>query len=361
MTSYATTDRSQMFYWQTDRPFTPEETKSIFLDRHQTISKEELTRAVETGMKATGHASSVASMDDILAFGSVNVVVRAVLTDGTAVIVRAHPPGVPNGYFWAESIATTRAKAAGVPTYDTYYVDDSMSEFPFAYMIMEAIGGKVMSTIMDMSPTRDERLIEHTGELLAKIHSVKVKRFGFFDNRIAHEQLQLIGNHERWEEHIFAAYIPNMRFLLDQKLITREEVKKIDGILHSHHDLLRYDDPRLIHNDIADWNVRCEGDRIVGVLDWDESYGGDPVADFSAWSVFFPYTRMEHLKTGYARVSPLPDGFEEKLHFYRIRYIISKMVGRKGKIIADPAKTKYQDMLEYAIKILHEEFEWYGV
>jgi fructosamine-3-kinase len=361
MNHTGTTDRSQMFYWQTDRPFTPEETKSIFLDRHQTITKEELIRAIEVGMRQAGHPSSVASMDDILAFGSVNVVVRAVLADGTAVIVRAHPPGVPNGYFWAESIATRRAKTAGVPTYDTYYIDDSMTDFPFAFMLMEAIPGVVMSTITDMDPERDTRLIEHTGELLAKIHSVNVKRFGYFDNRIARETSQLIGNHERWEEHLFAAFVPNMRFLLDTGIITRDDVKKIDGILHGHNDLLIYTDPRLIHNDVADWNVRCDGDHIVGVLDWDECYGGDPVADFSAWSVFFPYTRMEHLKTGYQRVVPLPEGFEEKLHLYRIRYIVSKMVGRKGKIIADPTRTKYQEMLDYAIKILHEEFAWYGV
>jgi fructosamine-3-kinase len=358
-----TINRSDMFYWQTDRPFDPTETKRIFLDRHRSISNDVLRHAIELGMEASGKTKKeahVETLHDIISFGSVNIVAQATLGEGTDVVIRAHPPGVPNGYFWVEGLVTKTVKSQGVPTYTTYYIDDSMKIFPFAYMLMEAMPGTVMSTIKDLSPDVDRQLVEHTGELLARIHSVHTQGFGFFNNTIAHREKRLIGIHDVWRDHVFAAYQANIKFLLDTGTIASEDSVKTDRILQGHTDLLNFSDARIIHNDLADWNVRCNGNRITAILDWDESYSGDPIADFSAYSVFFEQPRLDSLKRGYATVTPLPDGFEEKFHYYRIRYIVSKMTTRKQKILGG-GKQRYQTMLEYAKKILQDEFRWYGV
>ncbi|MBI3366617.1 phosphotransferase, partial [Candidatus Roizmanbacteria bacterium] len=244
--------------------------------------------------------------------------------------------------------------------YNTYLIDDTKKAVDFDYMILECLRGENQHKEWPLDVKRDKKLCEETGYYLAKIHSVKTKGFGFFQNSIAKEKKLLVGYHNKWKKHIYASFTNNLDYLIKNKIILPADRKKIESIYLGRESLLKYDDPRLIHNDIADWNQLCQGNHVTAILDWDECYSGDPVVDFSAWSVFFPYKRMEYLKQGYLKVSPLPEGFEEKLHFYRIRYIVSKATLRTKRLLGNPSK-QVQDMLDYALKILREEFMWYGI
>lgn len=358
-----TTDRSNMFYWQVDRPFDAKQTKDIFLDRYSLFSIDDAQAAIEYGMKKAGFSSedmqvaTISPPEKVLS--SVNIIYFATLKSGREVTIRIHPPGVKNGYFWVEKVATSTARTLGIPTYETYLIDDTREKFPFDYMITERLPGKTMQLYWPLKSDLEKILIEETGEFLAKIHSIKIQKYGFFDNKIAKEKDQLIGIHTSWKAHIFAAYEANLKFLIDNNVITTDDRKTIETIFSKHESDISCSSPSMIHNDLADWNQLSDGVHVTGILDWDECYSGDPVADFSAWSVFFPYSRMQHLINGYNRVSQLPDGYEEKLHLYRLRYIISKSVSRKMKTMITPNET-YQNMLVYALKILHEEFSWFG-
>src|SRR3990167_9627426 len=79
-------DRSRMFYWQVDRPFDEAETKKVFLDRHQNFNSDLARQAIESGMVQAGKAKSKAravKLYEMIPFGSVNVVIKAKLADGT--------------------------------------------------------------------------------------------------------------------------------------------------------------------------------------------------------------------------------------------------------------------------------------
>lgn len=357
------TDRSQMFYWQVDRPFSEKEIKYIFLDRHQKFDRRLISEAIEYGMRETGRSKSqakVLQVDDPIPRGSVNIVCRAQISDGTKLIIRMHPPGISNGYFWAESIASDLAKAAGVPTYKSFFIDDSKKRFKFDYMLTEQLPGVTLQDLWPIPPALDKTLIEETGKYLALVHSVNTNQFGFFDNQIAKIEKRLVGIHTKWKDHVLAAFENNLDYLIHNHVISANDRNKIETIFSRHQDLVHCDSPRLIQNDLADWNQLTDRGHVSGIIDWDECHSGDPIADFSAWSVFFPFERMEHLKRGYQQISALPDGFEEKLHLYRLRYIASKMVVRKKKLIFQQSEY-VQNLLDFALKILQEEFKWYGV
>jgi fructosamine-3-kinase len=358
------TDRRQMFYWQVDRPFDPIQTKEIFLDRYSHISPDAAISAIESGLIAAGFAKKDAQVASIHPPGkilsSVNVIFYVTLVTGKEIIIRIHPPETKNGYFWAESVAATLAKKNGVPSYSTYFIDDTKTKFPFDFMIIERLPGETMQLLWPLSDELDRKLVGETGKYLALIHQVKTQKYGFFDNNIAKKSTELVGLHNEWREHIFAAYDKNLQFLTDNQVITKDQRKTIEKIFSTHESVIECNSPRLIHNDIADWNQLTFDNHVSGILDWDECFSGDPVMDFAAWSVFFPYTRMQYLVDGYKQISDLPEGYEEKLHLYRLRYIISKSVSRKTKIMVTP-NPRYQEMLDYALKILVEEFKWYGV
>lgn len=174
------TDRSKMFYWQADRPFDEQQVKKIFTDRHDNFDQDLAIRAIEAGMK-----QPVIKIAGMMKFGSVNVSVKAQINDGRWVIFRAHPPQITNGYFWAEAAAAKAAIDAGVPSYQTYLVDDSRKQFDFDYMLIECLPGKTMESLWPIKKTVDKTLINQTGRLLAQIHTIKTKNFGFFNNQLA--------------------------------------------------------------------------------------------------------------------------------------------------------------------------------
>ena len=357
------TDRSQMFYWQVDRPFDERQIKEVFLDRHQAFDHKLVAAMIESGMHQVGKTAAqakVVELSEPIKSGSVNIVCPATLADATNVVIRIHPKEVRNGYFWSESVAADAAREAGVPTYHTFFIDDTRKNFDYDYMLIELLPGSNMKLGGPFSPKSDARLIAETGRFLARIHTVKTKNYGFFDNNIAKKDRLLVGIHKKWRDHYFAAFVANLDYLTSNSVISAQDRVSIEKIISKHASLINCESPRLVQNDLADWNELTDGKHITGILDWDECYSGDPVADFSAWSVFYPLERMEHLKRGYKSVNSLPEGFEEKLHIYRLRYIVSKMVVRKKKLVFQKSYF-VQQLLDYAQKILQYEFRWYGI
>lgn len=356
-------DRTDMFYWQTNRKISAQQTKDIFLDRHRAVKREDAIAAIEYGMHEAGKSKSdskVERLDSPIKFGSVNSVFRATLADGTKIVVRMHPYNVKNGYFWVESVATKKAKEFGVPVFETYFIDDSQKKFNFDFMIMEAISGKVMQDMWPIDAKLDKILIEETGKYAALIHKVKPKGFGFFQNGIAKEKGELQGQYRKFSEHVYAGFDEDLDFLTEQKVFSFSQRKKVEKIFSDSADLMKCNDPVLVHNDIADWNQLSNGKHITGMMDWDECFSGDPVLEFSAWSLFFDNKRLRHFIRGYKQVGELPEGYKEKERLFKLRYLISKMHLRKKRLLVVESKF-LEERLKHAVKVMKEEFRYFGV
>jgi HAD superfamily hydrolase (TIGR01509 family) len=357
------TSRQHSFYWQSDRKITEMQIKRIFLNRHTFFDKENAIKAVENGMQQAGKTKQQAKVVDLtppIKSGSINSVVKATIADGTKIIMRMHPNGLKNGYFWAEKVASEKAKEIDVPAYSTYFIEDTKKVVPFDFMLIEELKGENMRLSGPFDKSIDNQLMKETGKYMALIHKVEVKNFGFFDNEIAKEKNSLVGIHSKWKDHVFAAFEDNLNYLVKAKTITSTQQKNIHNIFEKNKQFIKCESSRLIQNDIADWNQLTDSKHVTGMIDWDECFGGDPVCDFSTWSVFFDLDRMQHLKKGYETVTKLPMDFEEKFHLYRLRYIISKMTLRVKRVVFDKGQ-HITSLLEYSKKILQDEFNWYGV
>lgn len=345
--------RLHSFYWQTDRKISELQIKQIFLDRHSYFNEQSAKAAIEFGMK-----KKVVELIPPIKSGSINSVVKATLENGVEVIMRMHPNGLKNGYFWAEKAMADAARNVGVPTYQTHFIDDSMRRFPFGYMIISCEKGKNMKNSGPYEPVIDKILIEDTGRLMALTHSVKTEKFGFFNNEVAKKEAKLVGIHNTWKEHIYASLDDNLLYLTGKSAISQEECDKIKEIFKENDHYIKCDSPRLVHNDIADWNELTDGKKITAFIDWDEGFSGDPVCDFSTYSVFFDDTRLKNLITGYETVTKLPIDFEKKFHIYRLRYIISKLTLRTKRSMFDTSEFLIYN-LKFAQQLLIKELNWY--
>lgn len=355
-------DRTNMFYWQTNRRISATQQQHIFLTRHARLNEDLLQKAVVAGMKRAGFFGDdtrVASHLPIIAFGSVNTVVPVVLKSGREVVIRMHPPEVKNGYFWVEAVATKLAKALGVPTYTCLVVDDRRKNVPFDYMIMTRESGQPMQGLRPLGVELEERLVRETGRYAAMIHGIVPEGFGFFRNDIAKRQGRLVGQYKTLRQHIEAGLAQDLRFLTNVGTITSAQHKTIESLFQMHTNLMSIKQPVLIHNDIADWNQLSDGKRITGMMDWDECVGGDPIMELAAYSLFFGEPRMHWFIRGYEEVRKLDD-WKEKFEFFKLRYLVSKLHLRKKRLLVEDSDD-LQRKLTRGLEAMMEVFAYFGV
>jgi len=359
-------DRHNMFYWQTNRNISAKNLKEIFLDRAKTFDTQSVIPAIEYGMQLTGKSkkdAQVNAIGNLITDGLVNNVVKAQLADNTEVIFRMHPPQVKNGYFWVERVASQEAKSHGVPSYSTYIIVDDQKKFPFDFMILEALPGQTMRNFThsgEIGYRWEEQLIRETGKYVGLIHTIKPKGFGFFKNDIAKNENRLEGQYHSFDQHIYAALDMDLTSLSLQKQITPDQIHTILGIFKENHQLMNCDTPVLIHNDIADWNQLSDGNHVTGIVDWDECISGDPVMEFSAYSLFFGEPRMTWFKEGYSEVNTLPDNFEKKFQLFKLRYLISKL-SLRIKMASVHDSDGLQRNIKRGFQAMNEVFQYFGV
>ncbi|MBI3619596.1 aminoglycoside phosphotransferase family protein [Candidatus Roizmanbacteria bacterium] len=333
------TDRTNVFYWQTDRAVTPQQAGQIWADRHRYFTADELIKKANEVLEN----NSVVSIEPLdpnaqTNLGNVNSVRIAHLASGQEVVIRSHPKGIKNDYFHAEALAASYAKDNGVPSYTTLAIHDFEGKDDFAFHITERLPGTAISKWLETHPEDESRLLIAVGKVLAGIHQLRVKGFGPFDNEKA-KTGKLIGLHGSYVGAIRAGLTFNLKVLQKEEILTPAQAASIDKLLQADNYRLKCDNPVLIHNDFADWNLLTDGKDVTGVLDWDECVGGDYVSDIACWSTFFDPDRLEGMLKGYFANREKPADFEEKFQLLRLRYTISKMTLRVRRYIWEPSES----------------------
>lgn len=330
-------DRSDCFYWQTDRKITVEEQADIWKDRHSAIVNDELLERInanknEVKVKYITPFNEKAQTSQ----GNVNSIRVGVLENGQDVVIRCHPKGLQNGYFYAESLAAKLALEKGIPAYETYAIHNAEDENDIAYQVIEKLKGDTVSKYLKEHPEKEEKLVYEMGKTMAKMHKIQVNGYGPFDNEKAQNGI-LEGRHKTLAEAVNAGLKENLERLVKYSIISSSEAKKMQDVFKNN-SLLDCDKAVLVHNDFADWNLLTDGNTITGVIDWDECVGGSPIEEIACWSMFFDKERIKPFLDGYFSETEKYENFDEKFQLMRLRYVISKMALRAKRYSYDKSE-----------------------
>lgn len=320
-------DRSDCFYWQTDRKVSTEETAVIWKDRHSAIENEELLEKINSELKEDKLAD-IKPFDENAqtSLGNVNSIRIGVLDNGKEVIIRCHPKGIRNGYFYAESLAARIALEKGTPAYKTYCIHELENENDIAYQVIEKLEGDIVQFYLREHLDKEEQLVFEMDKMMARLHKIEVDGFGPFDNEQA-KYGTLIGIHKSLKDSINAGLEENLVRLVKYHILSKEVANKMKKLFDDN-ELLNSEASVLLHNDFADWNLLTNGNMITGVIDWDECVAGNPVQEIACWSTFFEPERIQAFLKGYFSEIPKYDNFDEMFQLMRLRYTISKMALR---------------------------------
>lgn len=320
-------DRSDCFYWQTDRKISAEEASMIWKDRHSAIANEELLEKINTNL-IEDKLSYIIPFDENAqtSLGNVNSIRVGVLESGKEVIIRCHPKGIRNGYFFVESLASKIALENGIPAYQTYCIHELENQSDISYQVIEKLAGDTIQFYLKEHPEKEEQLVIEMGKTMARLHKIKTNGFGPFDNEQA-KNGNLKGIHKTLKDSINAGLEENLERLVKYNILTKEVADKMKSLFEDN-ELFHSDVSVLIHNDFADWNLLTDGNTITGVLDWDECVAGNPIEEIACWSTFFDPERIKPFLKGYFSETLKYDNFDEMFQLMRLRYTISKMALR---------------------------------
>ena len=351
-------DRTNCFYWQTDRELTPEDYAQIFLKRHE-VSTNTLKQVIKNGLTTLGEITDIEidEPDENVVKGNVNIV-RKIKLNEQAYVVRMHPAGVKNGYFYSEKMVLDLAHQNGLPVPTVIEIHEATSPDDMDFMLMTLSEGITMDVLLTKEKSHEEKLLVDCGRNMAKIHELKVSGFGPFDNQKAKDG-KLVGIHTSYHDFVHAGLEENLERLIKYEIINRTQADSFHQIF-TDKNFEPLDGPKVVHNDFADWNLLTDTHKITAILDWDESHAGDPMADLACWSTFFNIERMEKFMVGYKEVATLPNDYDERFHFYRLRYTISKMALRIKRYQVDKSPGLLEK-LEVGKRALAEELKWFGI
>ena len=353
------TSRKDAWYWQIGREISLAESMEIWADKHRGIKTDELLVLVNKYSDV-----KVAEIDDVdnnaqENLGFINSVRKGKLENGKEVIIRCHPKGVRNGYFYVESLAAKIAIKNRLPSYMTYCIHELKDSNDIAFQVIEKCKGTAIKKWLEVNPRDEDKIMLEAGKTLAKLHTIKVDGFGPFDNEEA-KQGRLIGIHNNFAKSVRAGLKKSLVHLIDFNVITQEQAKLLDDLYHENNPLLKYEQGVLIHKDFVDWNLLTDGDRITGILDWDECASGDPIADIASWSSMTPLSRLDKFLEGYFSDNPRPEFFDEKLQLLSLRCIIDNMALRSQR-----SRYIKSEFLTELIKLgkvqLAESFKYFGI
>lgn len=281
------------------------------------------------GQEATLVPRTEAKQNDL---GNVNIV-RTLRAGDKEYILRAHPKGLQNGYFWAESVVSAALKKAGLPAYGTVKVQDIDATHPFAFMIIEKLTGMAVKDYLETSPNQELALTHAAGTMMARMHKLTADGFGFLDNTAA-KSGTIVGIKKTFREHVLAGLESNLIFLQEKGLLQTNEAEKARQLFMDT-PLVNIDRGVFVHNDFADWNLLGQDSEITGILDLDECYIGDPIADLACWTTFHGLERYKIFLEGYESIAELPIDYNERFWIYRLRYLISKLTLRTRRLSWD--------------------------
>ncbi len=353
-------DRKDIFYWQAERKITEAEAAEIWKDRHSAIKNEDLMESINK-ILYNDKCEKIDEYDPNRqeANGSVNSNRVGHLKSGKDVIIRCHPRGVKNGYFYVESLAASKLLENELPSYQTYAIHDCENEKDCAFQVIEKINGIVVKNFLQDQPQQEEVLVYEIGKTMAKIHEIKVEGFGPFDNELAKKGV-LKGIHSSYYESVIAGLDFDLETLIKNGILTEQKAKKYKELFVKSKNVLQCKQAGLVHNDFADWNLLTDGKTVNGVIDFDECVASDPITDIACWSLFFKPERLKTFLKGYFSIVNQPENFEEKFQLLKLRYSLSKMTLRTRRYSYEKSEFM-KNMIEVGKQSLNEGERYFGI
>ena len=235
-----------------------------------------------------------------VAGGDVSTATRIRLSDGTTALMKTHPHA-PEGFFDAE-VRGLRwiAEAGGVAVPDVLAHDHECL---------------ILRWVEPGKTTLDAAL--SFGQALATTHAAGAPSYGLDEDGFIGKLPLPNRTAPTWAEfYATRRVLPYLKLARDRGAATDEDAATIESVIGKLPGLLPEEPPSRLHGDLWNGNVLWCLDGVPRVID-PAAYGGHREADLAMLSLFgLPH--LPRVLDAYAEVSPLAEGWEERLALHQL-------------------------------------------
>lgn len=166
------------------------------------------------------------------------------------------------------------------------------------YTIYEYIDGETISSYVNKGNMLTDSIIKSVAVSLGKLHNIKFNEVGFFN-----ENLDI---HKKGIP-ILDYYKLCINDIVEERL-GKERIENIFKIINNNiEELMKLDkEPRLVHGDFQGTNILIKNNLVNGIIDWEFSMSGHPIADigqFFRYDEYFNDNLINIFKDEYNKVS----------------------------------------------------------
>ncbi len=225
-------------------------------------------------------------------------------------------------YMKLESKFTELYEQAGIPTNHVIFADTTRAKAPFDYQIMEILPGKDLEEEFTGNKQDYDAMSYQLGAMVAKQYKAPVKGWGRFKNSV-----ELEGSKASAHQYLMAYLDDDLKQMVEHGLMTQHTATEITEFMKSSKTMLdKLTSSYLVHHDVADHNIRYEGDRVVALFDWENAVAYDPVSEIgSAHTWVCHYPRLKLMSTGFIEALGFkPEDYDERVSLYYLRTMLWK-------------------------------------
>jgi aminoglycoside phosphotransferase (APT) family kinase protein len=313
--------RTNIYYWKCDNPL-PVEEKLVYNDKYRLADISDMVRAV-----ARFHFNDEPMRVEPSGVSG-NHYAYVITYPDREVFFRSDDGKIDDDYMDAEEAAMNLAGNSNVPVPQVFVTDTTKKLSPVRYQLMGNVSGENMKNFFQDGTLDKIGVSRDVGRYLANLHSIELDGFGFFNTEILKKEGRITGLNRTNREYFDTKLEDHLRYLRDTQFLTREEEHDIERLIGAFGAHLNIPRGRMVHKDIAFWNMVGTPTRVNAIVDWDDVISGDPIDDLAVMRCFYNEDIFIPLLEGYREVTPLPDDFYPRLWLYVIRNMLWKAVFR---------------------------------
>lgn len=206
-----------------------------------------------------------------------------------------------------EALIHVLAAQTGVLVPSCIYYEDFNSNLSRSFMVTSKIVGQPVIE----RPRENSAIVAAAGKDLARLHSIKIGGFGWFDVKTPHCK-KLTGAFSSYIEFIFNGLniLDRISVLKEKEVLSKDVSDKIHAFILDSAEKLDFTQAALSHSDLNNEHIFFNGESYSGLIDFGDACAMSTYHDLAKYFLNEPEDYRALLQ-GYLEINPLPAGYED--------------------------------------------------
>lgn len=186
-------------------------------------------------------------------------------------------------------------KKLHIPMPKILVLDYSKKIALFDFVIETFIPGN-HADILKSNREESKPIMRRLGYYLKKMHTVRTKKYGLL-------RAYKVGEKNTWRDAVLPEIQRICAKMSKKKMLPVSKIQKIKNYFDKNSDVLQFNTPRLIHNDIYEENIILRNGKISGIIDFGDVYSGDPIFDVArAYQGLYGIPHLNTMLKAYGKI-----------------------------------------------------------